>query len=51
MDVAAYAEGKWFTLTGGGEPMRVAGTRVSAELFSMLGVKPALGPMAAPGRR
>ena len=43
MDVAAYAEGKWLTLKGSGEPMRVAGTRVSAELFSILGVKPALG--------
>ena len=43
MDVASYAEGKWFTLKGGGEPMRVAGTRISAELFSILGVRPALG--------
>ena len=43
MDVAAYAEGKWFTLKDGGDPMRVAGTRVSAELLPILGVKPARG--------
>jgi predicted permease len=43
MDVAAYAEGKWFTLKDGGDPMRVAGTRVSAELLPILGVTPAHG--------
>src|SRR4029450_5626756 len=43
LDVAAYAEGHSFTLTGGGEPVRLTGTRVSAELFSILGVRPALG--------
>jgi predicted permease len=43
LDVAAYAEGHSFTLTGGGEPMRLTGSRVSAELFSILGVLPALG--------
>ena len=49
LDVAAYAEGKWFTLKGDGEPMRVAGTRVSAELLSILGVTPALGRWLQPG--
>src|SRR4029450_723971 len=49
LDVAAYAEGHSFTLTGGGEPMRLTGSRVSAELFSVLGVRPALGRWLRPG--
>src|SRR5262249_53057959 len=32
-----------FNLTGGGEPERVSGMRVSAEMFPLLGVTPALG--------
>ncbi len=32
-----------FSLTGEGEPERVAGARVSADLFSLLGVHPQLG--------
>jgi len=32
-----------FTLTSGGEPERVLGLRVSADLFPLLGVAPALG--------
>jgi predicted permease len=43
MDVAAYADGHFLTLTGQGTPVRLAGTRVSAELFSTLGVAPAMG--------
>jgi predicted permease len=43
LDAGAYAEGHSFTLTGSGEPVRLTGTRVSAELFSILGVRPALG--------
>ena len=43
MDVGAYADGHSFTLTGRGTPVRLAGTRVSAELFSTLGVAPAMG--------
>jgi putative ABC transport system permease protein len=43
LDVAAYAEGHSFTLTGSGEPARLTGARVSAELFTVLGVRPRLG--------
>ncbi len=43
LDVAAYAEGHAFTLTGGGEPMRLSVTLISAELLPILGVRPALG--------
>jgi|HubBroStandDraft_1064217.scaffolds.fasta_scaffold00010_105 predicted permease len=43
MDVAAYAEGHEFNLTHAGEPVRLTGTAVSAELFSVLGERPELG--------
>jgi predicted permease len=43
MDVAAYAEGDAYNLTGLGEAVRLTGTQVSAELFSVLGARPALG--------
>jgi len=43
MDVAAYAEGHEFNLTGQGEALRLTGTLVSAELFSILGAHPELG--------
>ncbi len=43
LDVAAYAEGHSFTLTGSGEPVRLTGTRVSSELFTILGVRPTHG--------
>jgi predicted permease len=43
MDVGAYAEGHDFNLTGLGEPVRLTGTLVSAELLSILGVRPELG--------
>src|SRR5262245_40783554 len=49
LDVAAYAEGQTFTLKASGEPMRITGSRVSAELLSVLGVKPALGRWLRPG--
>lgn len=49
LDVAAYAEGHTFTLTGDGEGIRVSGTLVSAELLPLLGVKPALGRWLQPG--
>lgn len=43
MDVASYYEGHEFNLTGQGEPVRLTGTLVSAEFFSILGVRPELG--------
>jgi putative ABC transport system permease protein len=43
MDVAAYFEGHEFNLTGRGEPARLIGTLVSAELFSILDARPQLG--------
>jgi predicted permease len=43
MDVATYAEGHEFNLSGLGEPVRLTGTLVSAELFSVLGARPELG--------
>ncbi len=49
MDVAAYAEGHEFNLTGVGEPVRLTGTLVSAELFSVLGARPELGRTFNPG--
>jgi predicted permease len=49
IDVAAYADGKTFTLAGDGEPVRVSGTLVSAELLPLLGVRPALGRWLRPG--
>jgi predicted permease len=38
-----------FNLTGGAEPERVTGMRVSAPLFTMLGVKPLHGRVFLPG--
>jgi len=43
MDVAAYYEGHEFNLTGQGEPLRLTGTVVSAEFFSVLGARPEIG--------
>src|SRR5690348_15388852 len=43
MDVATYAEGHEFNLAGVGDPVRLTGTMVSAELFSVLGSRPELG--------
>ena len=43
MDVAAYVEGYEFNLTGLGEPVRLTGTPVSAELFSVLGAEAKIG--------
>ena len=43
MDIAAYYEGHEFNLTGQGEPLRLTGTIVSAEFFSVLGARPVLG--------
>jgi putative ABC transport system permease protein len=49
MDVGAYAEGHELNLTGFGEPVRLASTSVSAELFSILGAQPDLGRTFYPG--
>ncbi|HKN75091.1 MAG TPA: ABC transporter permease [Candidatus Acidoferrum sp.] len=49
MDVAAYAEGHEFNLTGSGEAVRLSGTYVSAELFSILGAQAQLGRTFFPG--
>ena len=49
MSVATYAEGHEFNLTGLGEPVRLTGTLVSAELFSVLGARPELGRTLYPG--
>src|ERR1700736_3451839 len=49
MDVGAYAEGHDFNLTGNGEPVRLTGALVSAELLSILGVRPELGRTFYPG--
>ena len=43
MDIATYAEGYEFNLTGLGDPVRLSGTPVSAELFSILGSGAAIG--------
>ena len=43
MDVAGYAEDHELNLTGQGEAVRLSGTFVSAELFSILGTNPELG--------
>jgi len=43
MDVASYYEGHEFNLTDYGEPIRLTGTLVSAEFFSVLGARAELG--------
>ena len=43
MEVAAYWEGQELNLTGLGEPVRLYGTAVSGNLFSLLGVKAEAG--------
>jgi len=49
MDVGTYVEGRELNLTGFGEPVRLTGTSVSAELFSILGTPPELGRTFYPG--
>ena len=43
MDAAVYAEGHRLTLSGRRQPVNIFATRVSAELFAILGVEPELG--------
>jgi putative ABC transport system permease protein len=40
---AAYVEGQWVVLKGAGDPTRTSAARISSELFTVLGVRPALG--------
>jgi predicted permease len=49
LDIAAYAEGHEFNLTGSGEAVRLSGTPVSAEFFSILGAPAQLGRTFLPG--
>jgi predicted permease len=49
MDVGSYVEGLELNLTGLGEPVRLTGTSVSAELFSILGARAELGRAFYPG--
>ncbi|MGA2102565.1 MAG: ABC transporter permease [Candidatus Sulfotelmatobacter sp.] len=43
MEVAAYAEGHEFNLSHVGNPVRLTGSAVSAEFFSVLGTRPEVG--------
>jgi len=49
LDIAAYYEGMEFNLTGRGEASRLYGTAVTADLFSVLAAKPALGRVFVAG--
>ena len=46
-DMAAF-ESNFFTLTGGGKPEEIAGERVTANFFSVLGVRPLHGRWFVP---
>jgi putative ABC transport system permease protein len=49
MDVAGYVPGSEFNLTGQGEAMRLVGSTVSANLFSILGAQASIGRTFQPG--
>jgi predicted permease len=49
MEVAAYSEGHEFNLTHVGEPVRLSGASVSAELFAVLGTRPEIGRVFTSG--
>ncbi|HEX5423485.1 MAG TPA: FtsX-like permease family protein, partial [Candidatus Acidoferrales bacterium] len=49
MSIAAYTESTELNLTGRGDPVRLYGSEVSAELFSVLGARPEFGRIFAPG--
>jgi putative ABC transport system permease protein len=48
MEVAGYSHGQELNLTGLGDPVRLYGTAVSANLFSLLGVRPESGRIFLP---
>jgi putative ABC transport system permease protein len=50
MDVAVYADGHQFNLTGVGEPVRLDATLVSANFFTVLGAQPVLGRTFSTGQ-
>ena len=47
-EIAVYDEGDSYTLTGSGDPETVQGHLASGNLFSVLGVRPALGRLLSP---
>ena len=47
-DLAVYDEGDSYTLTGAGDPETVLGHLASGNLFSLLGIRPALGRLLSP---
>src|SRR5262245_65559982 len=49
MEVAAYLPDSEFNLTGEGEAVHLAGSVVSANLFSMLGARAKIGRAFEPG--
>jgi putative ABC transport system permease protein len=49
MEVAGYLDGQELNLTGLGDPMRLYGTAVSANFFSLLGELPEAGRIFLPG--
>src|SRR5438045_3372425 len=49
MDAGGYVESREFNLTRVGEPLRLNGAQVSAELLSILNVRPELGRLFRPG--
>jgi len=49
MEVAGYSDGQELNLTGLGDPVRLYGTALSANFFSLLDVRPAMGRIFLPG--
>jgi len=47
-EIAVYDEGDSYTLTGAGDPETVQGHLASGNLFSLLGIRPALGRLLSP---
>ena len=49
LEVAGYSDGQELNFTGLGDPIRLHGAAVSADFFSVLGVRPELGRAVLPG--